>query len=87
MAGIYSFFRGISAKLGTGVSDLAFERSSTIPLTPLNGPGVFVRRALGPTAPGYVMTAQGAVPVVAITGYGDTLHGTPALGRLAKQKG
>jgi hypothetical protein len=86
MAGIYNFFRGISGKLGTGVSDLGFERSSSIPLTPLNGPGVFVRRALGPTAPGFVITDNRMVPVVTFNGTtGQGLHGTPQLQRLAKK--
>lgn len=88
MAGIYDFIRGIPGKLGVGVADLGFERSQSIPLTSIQGPGVMVRRSLGPTAPGYVKLGQQTVPASWLGITGIYPHGTPNLQTLAvKDKG
>lgn len=83
MRGIYAFIKGIPSKLGVGVSDLGFERPSSVPTQSFYGPRYNVRRHLGPVAPGFVKLGQQVVPVSILGSSGISLHGTPKLTTLA----
>ncbi len=82
---IYSFVRGITGKLGVGTADLGFERSHSIPLSPLEGPGQFVTRGFGVTAPGYVKLGKDIVPVSWLGDTGVYVPNPVLLQRLAEQ--
>ena len=85
MAGIYSFIRAIPGKLGVGVADAGFERSSTIPVQSIYRPETAVRRCLAATRPSYAILDQN-VPIVSPLGLtGLMVHGTTPMQQLAKK--
>lgn len=85
MAGFYSFIRAIPGKLGVGVADEGFLRSSTVPNYSGIGIDRQVRRNLRASQSPFYLPAQN-VPTVSPLGVtGFNVHGVPILGPLASK--
>jgi hypothetical protein len=85
MAGFYNFFRGIPGKLGVGVADEGYLRSSSEPNNSGIGIDRQVRGGLRVSQSTVFMTSK-SVPTVSPLGlYGLDLHGVPILGPLANK--
>lgn len=85
MRGFYNFFRGIPGKLGVGVADEGYLRSSTLPNYSGIGSERMVRRNLRASQMALFMPYQ-SVPTVSPLGTtGLSVHGVPILGPLANK--
>lgn len=85
MAGFYHFIRGIPGKLGVGVADQGFERSSSVPNYSGIGFDRQVRSCLRASQSPFFMPVQ-SVPTVSPLGVtGISQHGVPILGPLANR--
>lgn len=85
MAGFYNFLRAIPGKLGVGVADEAYLRSSSVPNYSGIGADRQVRRDLRTSQVPFYQDFQ-SVPTVSPLGTtGWNLHGVPILGPLANR--
>jgi hypothetical protein len=85
MAGFYNFFRGVTGKLGVGVADEGYLRSSTLPNYSGIGVDRQVRRCLLASQQPVYLSAPN-VPTVSPLGLtGLNAHGVPILGPLASK--
>lgn len=85
MAGFYNFLRAIPGKLGVGVADEGYMRSSSVPNYSGIGLDRQVRHTLKASQVPFYQDFQNVPTVSPLGTTGWNLHGVPILGSLAKK--